>query len=113
MRVVWMRKQATVEEVRQALPKAKRGAYNTVQTILNRLSERGLLKRTRVGKAFAYEATISEAEYLAGSLSRTLTGASKEARRAALATLVGELDVSEVDEVRSLAAEVKRKRNSG
>lgn len=111
MRVMWKRQQATVEDVRQALPKANRGAYTTVQTILNRLAERGLLMRERTGKAFVYEASISEAEYLAGSLSRTLTGASQEARRAALATLVGELDVSELDEIRSIAAEVKRKRS--
>lgn len=113
MRVMWRRERGTVEEVRRALPKTKRGAYTTVQTVLNRLAERGLLRRNRVGKAFAYETTISEAEYLAGSLSRTLTGASTEARRAALATLVGELDSSEADEIQALAAEVKRKRNSG
>ncbi len=111
MRVMWKRERGTVEEVRQALPKQHRGAYTTVQTILNRLAERGLLKRERVGKAFAYVPTVSEAEYLTGSLDRALAAASKEARRAALASLVGSLDPHEMGEVRSLALEIARKRS--
>jgi len=110
MRIIWRRDRGTVEDVRQALPTPYRGAYTTVQTILNRLADRGLLKREKTGKAFVYSAKISEADYLAGSLNRTLAGASEAARRAALATLVGKLDPSEMDEIRSLAAEIGRKR---
>ncbi len=110
MRIIWRRDRGTVEDVRQALPTPYRGAYTTVQTILNRLADRGLLKREKTGKAFVYSAKISEADYLAGSLNRTLAGASEAARRAALATLVGKLEPSEMDEIRSLAAEIGRKR---
>ena len=107
MKVIWAGDgPLSVEQVREALPKASRGAYNTVQTVLNRLAERGLLRRKRVGKAIRYSAVLSEAEYLTGSLSRSLAAASEPARRAALANLVGDLEAGELDELRRLAAEV-------
>lgn len=110
MRVLWRRDRGTVEQVRRALPLEHRGAYTTVQTILNRLAVRGLLKREASGRAISYSANVTEADYLASSLHRTLTGASEEARLAALAALVGELDPSEFDAIRSLAQEIGRKR---
>lgn len=114
MRVIWASDQALgVEQVRSALPAARRGAYTTVQTVLNRLADRGLLSRRRVGNAIRYSAALSEADYLTGSLSRSLAGASKKARQAALASLVGGLDRRELREIRALAREVDRKRDRG
>ena len=110
MRAMWKLERGTVEEVRQSLPSRHQGAYTTIQTILNRLAERGLLQRERMGKAFVYVIRVTEADYLAGSLDRALAGASKEARRTALATLVGRLDDAEVGEVRALAREIARHR---
>lgn len=113
MRVMWRLKRASVEDVRRALPARQRGAYTTVQTILNRLAERGLLRRERSGNVISYSPRVSEADYLTSSLQQTLAGASDDARRVALADLVGELDPGELDEIRGLAAEVKRRRGRG
>lgn len=110
MRVMWRLDRGAVEDVRQALPKRSRGAYTTVQTILNRLVERGLLRREKQGKAFCYSPRISEAEYVAQSLTRALSGASEGARRTALARLVGGLDPAEMTEISSLASEINSKR---
>lgn len=110
MRVVWRLDRGRVEDVRGGLPKKYQGAYTTVQTILNRLVERGLLKRVKDGKAFLYSPTVTEADYIARSLSQTLATASAEARRAALANLVGALDPSEMSEINALAGEISRKR---
>lgn len=111
MRVIWrLDGPAGVETVRNGLPERYRGAYNTVQTVLNRLAERGLLRRERVSNTIRYSAALSEADHLTGELTRSLAGASREARQAALASLVGELDRSELREIRALAREVDRKR---
>ena len=82
MRVMWRLERGSFEQVRDALPKRARRAYTTIQTVLNRLAERGLLRRERVGKTIFYSPRASEAEYLSRSLNRTLSGASPEARRA-------------------------------
>lgn len=110
MSAVWRLGAATVEEVRSALPPRYRGAYNTIQTVLNRLAERGLLSRHKVGNAFEYRARYSEAEYLSRSISHTLAGASMDARQAALARLIGGLNDAELSDLRQLARDMGVKR---
>lgn len=110
MAAVWRLQAGTVEEVRSDLPPRYRGAYNTIQTVLNRLAERGLLSRHKRGNAFEYRPRLSEAEYLSRSIERTLAGASGDARQAALAQVIGGLKDDELSELRRLAGEVGRRR---
>ena len=110
MAAVWRLENATVEEVRGALPSRYRGAYNTIQTVLNRLVDRKLLSRHKVGVAFEYRPRISEAEYLSRSISQTLAGASSAARQAALASLIGGLEDNELADLRDLAREMNERR---
>jgi predicted transcriptional regulator len=86
-----------------------------VQTVLNRLAERGLLQRTRDGRNIVYRPTFSEAEYLSRSIEHTLAGASSEARHAALARLIGGLRADELGEIQKLAdqaGKARRRRSS-
>lgn len=106
MSALWRLGSGTVEQVRSALPPRYRGAYNTIQTVLNRLAERGLLSRTKAGNAFEYRPEVSEAEYLSRSISRTLAAASMDARQAALARLIGGLDKRELEDLQQLAKEL-------
>ena len=110
MAVMWRIGQGTVEQVRDALPARYRGAYTTVQTVLNRLSERGMLERERRGQVMVYTPRLTEGEYLSQSIRQTLAGASTDARQVALAQLMGELDEGELDEIRRRAAELATKR---
>ena len=110
MSALWRLGNGTVEQVRSALPPRYRGAYNTIQTVLNRLAERGLLSRRKVGNAIEYRPVLSEAEYLSRSISQTLAAASMDARQAALARLIGALDKDELADVQQLAREMGRKR---
>ncbi len=110
MSAAWRLGNATVEEVRSALPPRYRGAYNTIQTVLNRLAERGLLSRHKGGNAIEYRPRVSEADYLSRSISQTLAGASMNARQAALARLIGDLDEDELSGLRELAREMGEKR---
>jgi predicted transcriptional regulator len=113
MTAVWKLGEATVEDVRAEQPKRRRSAYNTVQTVLNRLVERGLLARQRKGRAFVYKPKVEESEYLARSIGERLAGASPAARRAALVNLVGDLEPGELDEIARRASQIKRSRETG
>lgn len=113
MRAAWRLGRGSVDDIRAALPKKQRGAYTTVQTILNRLVARGLLRRDKQGKAFIYSPKVTEADYVARSLKSTLASASEKARLAALANLVGGLEPAEMDEINSLAGEIADKRPKG
>jgi predicted transcriptional regulator len=111
MKIVWQLGQATVDDVRDQQPTARRSAYTTVQTVMNRLHDRGLLKRQLRGKAYVYSARVDEPEFVARSLRERLSGASSDTRRAALLHLVDALDPDELDEVARYANKVRRERN--
>lgn len=103
MVALWRLEAGTVEQVRSALPSRYRGAYNTVQTVLNRLHERGLLARKRDGHAFVYRPRMTEPEYLSKTIESALAGTSTDVRQAVLAQLVGSMDREELARLRELA----------
>jgi len=110
MAALWRLEAGTVEQVREALPDRYQGAYNTVQTVLNRLAERDLLSRERAGRGIVYRPKISEADYLSHTIRRTLARASTNARQAALAELIGGIDEDELGQLQQLAQEISRAR---
>jgi predicted transcriptional regulator len=110
MAAVWKLGEAKVEDVRSGQPRRRRSAYTTIQTVMNRLVERGLLERERRGSAFVYRPTLDEAEYLARSIGGRLAEASPGARREALVNLVDGLDGGELDEIARYANRIKRDR---
>jgi predicted transcriptional regulator len=110
MRIVWALGEATVDDVRAAQPRRSRCAYNTIQTVLNRLHDRDLLTRERRGKAFVYKAAYAESELVARSIGDRLEGASRDARREALLHLVEGLEPEELDDVARLANRIRRER---
>ena len=110
MAAMWRLGAGTVEQVRSEIPPRYRGAYTTVQTVLNRLAERGLLSRHKVGNAIEYRPKVTEADYLSRSIASTLSGASVGARQVALARLIADLDKAELSELQRLAREVSTKR---
>lgn len=107
---VWKLGEATVDDVRGEQPPRRRSAYSTVQTVMNRLADRGLLKRTRRGKAFVYTAKVDESEYLARTIGDRLADVSPTARKAALVSLVEGLEGEELEEVARYANRVNRER---
>lgn len=110
MAALWRLGAGTVEQVRAEIPPRYRGAYTTVQTVLNRLAERGLLTRRKVGNAIEYRPKISEADYLSRSIATTLSGASVDARQVALARLIADMDEGELTELQRLGREVTTRR---
>ena len=110
MTAVWKLGEAKVEDVRALRPARTRLAYTTVQTVMNRLAERGLLTRERSGNAFVYRAKYQEADYLAERIGQRLAEASPDARRQALVSLIEDLEPGELDEVARLSTRIKRQR---
>ena len=110
MRIVWELGEATVDDVRAAQPRSERVAYTTIQTVMNRLLERGLLDRERRGKAFVYRPRYDESELVARSLRERLAGASADARKLAMLSLIEGLEEEELDELARYANRVRRER---
>ena len=75
-------------------------AYTTVMTILRRLWAKGLVTRTRHGRAYAYTPTISEAELAASRMRATLDRTDDKV--AALSHFIGSLSKREERAIRKL-----------
>jgi predicted transcriptional regulator len=75
MNVLWERKSATVADVVAALPRKPPVAYNTVQTLLRILEDKGYVEHEKIGRAFSYRPLIDR----------------QDARRSAIGHLVARL----------------------
>ena len=57
---LWKMGESSVRELQEAIPSESRPAYTTVQTIVQRLEQKGAVRRTRkVGNALMFEAVVS------------------------------------------------------
>lgn len=110
---MWRLGEGKVEDVRREQPTGRQLAYTTIQTVMNRLAERGLLMRERRGNAIVYRPRYEEGDFLSLSIGQRLAEASPEARRAALVNLVGNLEPGELDEVARYANRIRRAREEG
>ena len=70
LKLLWELGEGTVRNVRErVVPEPGRDwAYTTVQTLLNRLQEKGFIESTRQGRAFVFRAVVSRDELLGKSL---------------------------------------------
>jgi BlaI family transcriptional regulator, penicillinase repressor len=60
MEVLWGKEDASIREILDALPGKRRAAYTTIQTTVNRMEAKGVVKRTRkIGNSHMFAATIS------------------------------------------------------
>ncbi len=81
-------------------------AYTTVMTVMNRLFEKGLLRRRRSGRAWSYRAALSRDAFAAASMTEALSAAKD--RRGALLHFVADLNADEADALRRLLAHEER-----
>lgn len=58
MAVLWERREATVEEVRDALAPERELAHTTVSTLLSRLERREVVRRRKEGRRWVYEPAV-------------------------------------------------------
>lgn len=63
MDVVWRRFPVSARDVCDSLKGARERAYTTINTTMDRLHRKGLLRREKEGLAWVYSPTMSEHEY--------------------------------------------------
>jgi len=60
--VLWPLGEGTVRDIHRALAASRPRAYTTVLTIMDRLEQKGIVTRRKVGRAFHYQARLSAEE---------------------------------------------------
>ncbi len=80
-------------------------AYTTVMTILVRLHAKGLIERTKVGRAYVYHPVVAESEVVAEQVRRLLAHGND--RAAVLQGFIDGLRPEDETMLRALLAEVE------
>ncbi|MCD6352527.1 MAG: BlaI/MecI/CopY family transcriptional regulator [Armatimonadetes bacterium] len=112
MRVIWQAKEPLpVEAVRQALEdQGRKTAYTTVMTTLARLYKKGLLERELHGRAYHYQAALSEEDFANTVARAAIDGVLRAFSEPAVAYFVEALSERDPRQLDLLAELVERKR---
>ena len=73
LKVLWQQGPSTVREVMEVLNERRERAYTSVMSLLNVMTDKGLLKRKPRGRAFVYEARVARDKTM-GRMVRDLLG---------------------------------------
>ena len=98
----------TPGEVHEALSGKHDVRYSTVTTVLSRLRDKGLLQRTKTGRAYSYRPVMSRADQTAARMQEVLATAGDPA--VALSRFVDALGPAEREELRKALRAGKRSR---
>lgn len=105
LEVLWRRSRAST--VRQVLPSFPQLAYTTLMTTLDRLYRKGVLRRSRLGRAFGYVPRCSRDELFGRMVSGRVTellaaSADTTVLLSTLVEAVGHADAQLLDELEAL-----------
>lgn len=106
LEAVWELGEASVGDVLGRLPGEP--AYTTVKTVMERMERKGLLSRTRVGRAYAYRAALSRSELEAQASRRVIEGLLKSFGSSAVTQFARTIreDPERLSELRALLEEL-------
>jgi predicted transcriptional regulator len=74
MNALWPSGEATVRDIQEALRPTRPRAYTTIMTILDRLAQKGIVHRRKVGRAWVYQASVSADEARTHAVSQVVDG---------------------------------------
>lgn len=92
MEIIWRYDMVTVREVFEEIKKKRKIAYTTVMTILDRLFEKGILKRKKQGKTYLYDAKSTKNDFIKKTSRKIINDLVSDFGDVALAQFANTLD---------------------
>jgi predicted transcriptional regulator len=111
MEVLWTKGRATVAEVLEALTKRPKPAFNTVQTTLRILEQKGYVQHEEAGRAFVYHPIIDRAAVSRAAVKQLLSRFFNDSAGQLAVNLLSDAKLSreELARVENSVAEAKRR----
>jgi BlaI family transcriptional regulator, penicillinase repressor len=106
MNALWPLGEATVKQVQETLMARRPRAYTTIMTILDRLAQKGIVSRRKVGRAYMYRASLLASEAQQSAVQQLVAGFFGGSREALVAHLAGTRAVAPVRVERVIPAAV-------
>jgi len=72
--VLWPMGEGSVRDIYRTLAQTRARAYTTVMTIMDRLEQKGIVERRKVGRAYLYRAALSVEEARLKAVERIVQG---------------------------------------
>jgi len=108
LRVLWQQGPATIRQLTDLIyPEGGHSHYATVQSLLDRLEQKGCVSRERRGRVNVFTATISRAELISRRLKETAETLCDGSMAPLLTHLVGMTELSE-EELSALGSLIDR-----
>lgn len=89
MNALWPLEEATVRQVQEALSTRRPRAYTTIMTILDRMAQKGVVARRKVGRTFVYRANLKPTDAQEKAVEQVVAGFFGGSREALAAHLAG------------------------
>ncbi len=115
LRILWERSPLSVREVMETLNRRRPRAYTSVMSLLNVMTDKGLLSRKAQGRAFVYAAKVPRQRTMRRMLGDLLGRAFEGSAELMVAHLLQEANPSaeELAAIRETIAEYERQHKSG
>ena len=108
LRLLWERETSTIRELTDEMyPDGTHSQYATVQSLLDRLDQKGCVERSKQGRVNVYSATVSRTELIARRLRETADALCDGSLAPLLSHLVASSDPT-VEEVEALERMIER-----
>jgi len=107
---LWTRRQATARELYDDVGRPRGIVYTTVAKVLDRLVDKGLMRRRRAGRAYRYRAVARRDETQRAMARELIEQLTDGGPRPAIAALVGALEDVSPELLEGLAEELKARR---
>jgi predicted transcriptional regulator len=92
MSALWPLGEGTVRDIHEHLSRVRPRAYTTIMTIMDRLAQKGIVTRRKMGRAYRYRPNLSVEEARLSAVKKIVTGffeGSPEALAAQLSAMGG------------------------
>jgi len=109
MKCIWQMKICTARDIVDCLNQDREIAYNTIQTIMTRLVDKGLLQRTLRGRAHLYKPIVKKKNILQSIINQSMTGIISQFGEEALIAFVDELDDISIETRQKLIRKLQKK----
>ena len=94
MNTLWPLGEGTVREIQRGLAPSRPRAYTTIMTIMDRLANKGIVTRRKVGRAYLYRPSLTAEEARGHAVARLVEGFFDGSLEALAAHLAGNSQVS-------------------
>ncbi|MFQ5714897.1 MAG: BlaI/MecI/CopY family transcriptional regulator [Candidatus Scalinduaceae bacterium] len=110
METLWLRGESSVRDILEGLNHSQSYTYSTLITVMNRLSNKGILEKKKVGKTFFYKPTYTKAELLDIVSKKVIQGISELSLQATILNFIDYISSKDSKQLDHLSELIKNRK---